>query len=82
LAMPDEPFPVRRKIDLEWRDDWREHAADAFAWRQNLGIRHGCICSGRRTGCNCLADDIGHQTSDIKRRTCYVARDNTDQKSK
>src|SRR6266480_3000563 len=28
--MPDEPFPVRRKIDRERRDDRREHAADAF----------------------------------------------------
>ena len=29
--MPDEPFPVRRKIGLERRYDRREHAADAFA---------------------------------------------------
>src|SRR5258707_14308538 len=28
--MPDEPFPVRRKIDRERRHDRREHAADAF----------------------------------------------------
>jgi hypothetical protein len=30
-AMPDEPFPVRRKIGPERRYDRREHAADAFA---------------------------------------------------
>jgi hypothetical protein len=29
--MPDEPFPVRRKIRLKRRYDWREHAPNTFA---------------------------------------------------
>jgi hypothetical protein len=45
--MPDEPIPVRRKIGLERCDDRGEHTTDALAWRQNLGLWHDCICSGK-----------------------------------
>jgi hypothetical protein len=29
--MRDEPFFIRRKIGLEWGNDRRQHAANAFA---------------------------------------------------
>jgi hypothetical protein len=30
LAMPDEPFALRRKVGLERGYDWRQYAADAL----------------------------------------------------
>jgi hypothetical protein len=38
-AMPDEPFPVRRKIGPERRYDRREHAADAFTRGKRVNCR-------------------------------------------
>ena len=44
--MPDEPFPVRRKIRLKRRYDRREHTADALARGKTVDcgiVRHFLI---------------------------------------
>jgi hypothetical protein len=50
--MRDEPFPIRRKIDLERRDDRREHAADALFHRFASyagNLRSKSLCSPIQT---------------------------------
>lgn len=53
--MPDESFPIRRKIDVERGNDRRQYAADVLTRLRNVGFWHCCICSGSHTGCNSLA---------------------------
>src|SRR6476620_11628203 len=50
--MPDEPFPVRRKIDLERRDDGRQHATKVLFHRSASytgNLRSKSLCSPIQT---------------------------------